>query len=130
MSAINMVGFTAGFSLYRSSQYYLMTRSAGSIGNSGRTVTPQQSIVGPPCTSPLGSCYTAPDGSLLSICPCGSPGTCGPCFDLSVEGVDLGNKHICLCESENFPCCPPSSRFAAVNVTHGQEEDFSATGTA
>jgi hypothetical protein len=31
---------------------------------------------------------------------------CGPCFNLSVEGYNLGNKNICLCESQITPCCP------------------------
>jgi hypothetical protein len=108
--AMMLPGFNAGSSLYRSGQYFLTAPSVGAVGNGRLPVTPQQGqTFVPPCSNPLGGCYTAPDGSLLSICPCLSPGTCGPCFDLSVEGFDLGSKQICLCESVTVPpptCCP------------------------
>jgi len=121
MSAISMSRLTAEFSLYRQSQHYLMTRSVGSIGDSERTVEPQAGSPVPPCLNlALGGCYPAPDGSLLSICPCGSAGTCGPCFDLSVEGFNLGNKNICLCESVLSRCCPDPSRPICCGVCRPQ----------
>ena len=111
MNAISMLRFTAASTLYRSPRNYLM-RSV-SAGSSGVGVIPQQaSTFVPPCSNPLGGCYPAPDGSFLSICPCGSTGTCGSCFDLSVEGYDLGSKNICLCQSQSvppLPCCPPKT---------------------
>ena len=101
---MNVPGFTAVSSLYLSTRSYTMMRSVPSAENSRLIVTPQQdSTFVPPCSNPLGGCYPAPDGSFLSICPCGSPGTCGPCFDLAVEGYDLGSKSICLCESVSVP---------------------------
>jgi hypothetical protein len=110
MSATNMPRFTAGSSLYLSTRFYLMTPSVASVGNSGLTVTPQQGVTFvPPCLNATGGCYPAPDGRFLSICPCGSPGTCGPCFDLSIGGYDLGSKNICYCDTVSVtprPCCP------------------------
>ena len=112
---MNVPGFTAASSLYLSTRSYTMIRSVSSAGNSILIVTPQQGTTFvPPCSNPLGGCYPAPDGSFLSICPCGSPGTCGPCFDLSVEGYDLGSKNLCLCDSVTVtppPCCPASKPF-------------------
>ena|SRR5215469_2098420 len=108
-----MTRFTAACTLYLSTRSY-MTTSSPAARNSGPVVTPQQGgAFTPPCSDATGACYPDPFGNFLSICPCDSPGTCGPCFDLSVEGFDLGNKHVCLCSeiTTTIPCCPPKTPF-------------------
>ncbi len=52
---------------------------------------------GPFCENQLGGCYPGPDGRDLSICRCGSIGECGPCFQLTISGYDLGMRTICHC---------------------------------
>ncbi len=110
---MEMPGFTAEASIYQSARYYVMTPSVASVAPVRDGGLVSMSLLVPPCGSgALGDqgCYPDVDGSLISICPCGSPSdNCGPCFDFTYIGHDFGMLKVCRCvepTSPPPPCCP------------------------
>jgi hypothetical protein len=137
MKTINVPGFTAEASLYRSARLYGGYRRTGLdtaaavLAAAGTCFFQVQKCCGqlnpdgtcdgvcwpktepcpitPPsvCIDQLGNegCYPSVDGTLIKLCRCGSTGTCGPCFPMSVtvdtvfgpHREDLGMRTLCRC---------------------------------
>ena len=99
---MGMPGFTAEASMYPSTRYYRVAPSAASVRDGGLVSMAAWTAA---CSNPIGTqgCYPDEDGDMISICPCGSQSTGGPCFDLTVDTgtifgtVDLGMQQICKC---------------------------------
>jgi hypothetical protein len=140
MKTIDLPGFTAEASLYRSARVYggsrRTRRDTASVVAAASTcffqvqkccgqVNPddgtcdgvcvpknQPCPVNPPseCIDQLGNegCYPSVDGTLIKLCKCGSTGTCGPCFPMSVtvdtvfgfHTEDLGMRTLCRCDGQ------------------------------
>src|SRR5947209_7086148 len=100
---MNMPGFTAEASMYSSTRYYRVTPSVASIRDSGLVSMAA-------CNNPLGDlgCYPTFDPNIwVSVCDC--DGTCGQCFDLTIDyygSHNLGSKQICQCTPPP-PYTPP-----------------------